>query len=99
MVSIHGASKGFGNQSLNSELVKVNPSNSCWLTTDIKSGLIGVKFGFSDMKSTSKLLKSRFDLCSHKRGSGGGREGREGGEGVGRRRYKREVIGPERGGR
>ena len=48
--------------SLNSELVKVNPSNSVWLRDLTVSPSIGVRFGFSEIKSESKLLKSRLDL-------------------------------------
>lgn len=50
-------------QSLNSELVNVKPSKSVWLSERTSSFSIGVRTGFSDMKSESKLLKSRFDLC------------------------------------
>ena len=50
-------------QSLNSELVKVNPSKSVWLRDLTVSPSIGVRTGFSEMKSESKLLKSRLDLC------------------------------------
>lgn len=50
-------------QSLNSELVNVKPSKSVWLSERTSSLSIGVSTGFSDMKSESKLLKSRFDLC------------------------------------
>ena len=49
--------------SLNSELVNVKPSKSVWLSERTNSFSIGVRTGFSDMKSESKLLKSRFDLC------------------------------------
>ncbi len=54
---------------------------------------MGVRLGFSDMKSTSKLLKSRFDLCTGREGGTGGERGREGQEGEGGRDRKGEGGG------
>ena len=56
--------------SLNSEFVKVKPSKSVWLSERTISASTGVKVGFSDMKSESKLLKSLLERC---------KSGREGG--------------------
>ena len=43
--------------------MNVNPSNSPWLMALTTSRSMGVNSAFSEIKSTSKLLKSRLDLC------------------------------------
>lgn len=64
----------------------MNPSNSAWLMERIWSLSSGVSLGCSEMKSTSKLLKSLFDLCwrereRERRGGEEGKIGRERSEG------------------
>ena len=71
----------------------MNPSNSAWLMERIMSLSSGVSLGCSEMKSTSKLLKSLFDLCGRGwRRERGRRErgGREEGESEGGGREESE---------
>ena len=73
-----------GYASWNSELVKVNPTNSSWPRDCTTLSSTGVRRACSEMKSTSKLLKSFFDLWrgrERERESEREREGERKGEG------------------
>lgn len=70
--------------------MNVNPSNSPWLMALTTSRSIGVNSAFSEIKSTSKLLKSRLDLCKC-------REKRR--KRTERRRRRRGKKGEEEGGK
>ena len=72
--------------------MNVNPSNSPWLMALTTSRSIGVNSAFSEIKSTSKLLKSRLDLCKCREKRGEGRRRGENGE------EEEEEGGKERGG-
>ena len=63
--------------------MNVNPSNSPWLMALTTSRSMGVNSAFSEIKSTSKLLKSRLDLCKcvGRRRRRGENEEEEGGKG------------------
>ena len=86
--------------------MNVKPSKSPWWIALTTSDCIGVNSAFSEIKSTSKLLKSRLDLCMCVVGEEGGggerterRRGEErggGGERMERRRGKERGGGGER---
>ena len=52
--------------------MNVKPSKSPWWIALTTSDCIGVNSAFSEIKSTSKLLKSRLDLCMCVVGEEGG---------------------------
>ena len=73
--------------------MNVKPSKSPWWMALTTSDCIGVNSAFSEIKSTSKFLKSRLDLCMCVVGEeeGGGGERTE-------RRRGKERGGKDRGG-
>jgi len=50
----------------NSSLTNEKPVNSDWLMAIMMAGSVGVRIGFSDVKSLSKLLVSVRDFCDEK---------------------------------
>ena len=77
--------------------MNVKPSKSPWWMALTTSDCIGVNSAFSEIKSTSKLLKSRLDLCMCVVGRRGREEGEQRGEGEGKKGEEKGEEGRREG--